>query len=470
MTNPKELNRPRLLTAPSVAKLKPAAVRLEIPDLGCPGLRLVVQPSGYKSWAMRFRNNGGHAKLTLGEVDLSGKEAATDPKIGYPLTLAAAHALAADIKRQRERDIDVVAEHKTNKQRRRDSILQRGANTFGPAARDFIDKYKVKKSGLKPRRWRETARLLGLDYPADGKPPTVIRHGLTERWAEKPIADITEDHIYHLVKEAKNDGTPGIERRNDGTSDPRGRRMADALGGLFKWLKANRKITVNPCIGLERPGAPAKRERFLNCKTDVRNADELRWFWAATDKVGEPFGSVLKLLLLTGCRLNEIARAEHSELSDDYSMLRLSGSRTKNGLPHNVPLPPLAQEMLGRIIKHPCGKFVFTTNGKTPVSGFSKIKKRLDSAMAEEANGKVEPWRLHDLRRTASTGMAGIGILPHIIEACLNHVSGAKASVAGTYNQEMYEPEKRAALRDWANHVTGIVNRTKSNVTPMRRA
>ena len=479
----KALNRPRLLTAPAVAKLKAASVRLEIPDTGCPGLRLVIQPSGSKSWAMRFRRpDGKPAKLTLGPLDPTGKEAKEDPKIGDPLTLAAAHALAADIKRQQARGIDVIAQYNTGKERSHADIKESAANTFAPAVRDFIDNYTAGKTDRKPRRWRETARILGLDYPIDGGDPTVIKGGLCERWAEKPIADITEDNIYRVVKEARDEGIPGIERRNTRKSNPRGRRMADALGAMFKWLKAERRIAVNPCIGLDRPKPPAARERVLNVKTDVRNADELRWFWAATssDKIGV-FSAVFRLLLLTGCRLNEIARMTRDELSDDHAMLRLPGSRTKNGLPHDVPLPPLARQILKGVEAVPGGSnlIVFSTTGKTPVSGFSKIKRRLDQLILEEAQketgradlrlSEMVPWRIHDLRRTASTGMAGIGVLPHVVEAALNHVSGAKAGVAGTYNVEMYEEEKRAALSRWAAHIEGLVAGRKAKVVPIKR-
>jgi integrase len=107
---------------------------------------------------------------------------------------------------------------------------------------------------------------------------------------------------------------------------------------------------------------------------------------------------------------------------------------------------------------------VFTTTGRSPVSGWSKIKRRLDEAM------KIPPWRLHDLRRTAATGMAEIGIAPHIVEAALNHVSGAKAGVAGTYNRAAYADEKRAALERWALHVQGLVSERPANVVKMRKA
>src|SRR5207237_5437057 len=100
----------------------------------------------------------------------------------------------------------------------------------------FIDGHRVRRSGLKPRRWRETARLLGLDYPADGGLPTIFNNSLSDRWRDQPIAEIDGHDVYHAIDEARRLGVPGLERRNEGVSDPRGRKMADALGTMFKWL------------------------------------------------------------------------------------------------------------------------------------------------------------------------------------------------------------------------------------------
>jgi integrase len=459
------------LTDLGVKNLKPASIPRELPDAGCSGLRLLVHPTGRKSWIMRFRERGKHGKLTLGEFDPAA-EAKDEPKIGDPLTVASAHQLCAAVKRKRKLGIDVIAAHKTEKSVRREAIVERGSNLFGSAAREFIDAH-VTKNDQRPRRWRETARNLGLDYPTAGGEPTIIQGGLAERWSEKPIAEVTEDNIYQLIREARDDGIPGINRRNRGKSNSRGRAMVLALGTLFRWLKAERRITVNPCKDIDRPAPSRSRDRVLNCKPGVRGADELRWFWAATDKLSEPFGSVLRLLLLTGCRREEIAELTHGELTDDLSMIHLPGSRTKNHLPHDVPLAPMAIEILKGVPR--LGRYVFSTNGRSAVSGFSKVKSRLDQLMAIEAakeGGRIEkPWRVHDLRRTASTGMSGLKIAPHVVEAVLNHVSGAKAGVAGVYNQERYEDEKRAALQAWSDYIEAIVSgKTATVIRPQFRA
>jgi integrase len=192
--------------------------------------------------------------------------------------------------------------------------------------------------------------------------------------------------------------------------------------------------------------------------------NEIRWLWSATENIGQPFGPLVRLLLLTGARREEIARMTWNELSNDGATLVIPASRTKNRRPHLLDLPRAAQEILGNI-KHIAGKpaYVFTTNGKTPVSGFSKIKTRLDHAILAAAKDErrkevmVPPWRLHDLRRTAATGMAAIGVQPHVIEAVLNHVSGHRAGVAGIYNRFDYRNEKREALEHWATRVLAVV-------------
>ena len=457
-----------MLTAAAVLKIKPAADRREIPDAGAGGLYFVVQPSGTKSWAMRFRRpNGDRAKLVLGPLDLTGSEIAGEPQIGQPLTLAAARALAAQINRQRAMGVDVVAVRRSEKRRSRE--LSPGASTYASAARDFVDRHARPKT----RRWRETARVLGLEYPPDGAPAT-IRGGLCDRWSDRLITEIDGDNIYAVVDEAVHHGIPGLGRKNKAASDARGRSMADALGTLFGWLHRHRRIKTNPSTGVHRPGPPPARDRALNVKTDVRNADELRWFWAACDAMGYPFGDLCKLLLLVGARREEIARMTWAELSDDLSTLRLAGNRTKNGLAFDVPLPPLAREILGSVPRVST-TYVFSTNSRTPTSGFSKFKARLDALMLAEAikeRGKsaaIAPWRVHDLRRSAATGMAGIGVNPWIIEACLNHVSGARASVAGVYNVETYKSEKRNATDRWASHIDSVVSgRADGTVVPIR--
>jgi integrase len=308
--------------------------------------------------------------------------------------------------------------------------------------------------------------LLGLAYPAsDCDPsehePEIIKDSLAARWANKPVADIDEADVLVVLDEAKRSAVPGIVPRQRGQiSDSRLRSLHAALSVFFLWAKAERLIKSNPMRELSAPSVPASRERVLS-------SSEIKWFWRATDRVGEPFGTVFKLLLLTGCRLREISDMRRDEMSDDGTAINLPSTRTKNKLPFTLPLAPSAQQLIAAF--PPQSTFVFTgRTGKTPVAGWAVSKIRLDALMRAAAKQEIPPFRLHDLRRTAVTHMAELGIQPHIVEACVNHVSGAKAGVAGVYNRAAYADEKRAAFERWAAHLQGLVSDRPANITEVR--
>jgi integrase len=449
---------PKLTVAAIEKYVADKTKRREIRDTLGPGLHLIIQPKpkGSKSWALRFRRpDGRSAKLTLGKVDLSDESKVKDePVIGGTLTLPQARELAAQIDRRRARGEDVIAAEKAKATRDAASATAAAINTFGAAAREFFGDHRTKWNAL-PRRWHEAARIIGLDWPLGTDDPakvepTIILGSLAATWADKVVATIDDHDIHSVVDTARKSGIPGMRRANRGTSDARGRKMHAALSAIFKWLLQNRRISSNPTAGVYCPGAPPPRERVL---TDA----EIVKFWNAADKADAPYGAIFKMLLLTGCRLNEVAGMRREELSDDS--WTIPSERTKNHRPLVLALPPLALALIDSD-----GTYVFSSGDK-PVTSFSRMKKVLDEAIGKG----VPPWRLHDLRRTAATGMAELGIAPHIIEAVLNHVSGAKAGVAGIYNRAVYAPEKKAALERWAAHIDGLVTGKAANVTAMRR-
>ena len=356
----------------------------------------------------------------------------------------------------------MIEEYRAQKLSRRIAAQQRAANSFGTAVVEFFRDHET-KWGSRPRRWHEDARVLGLGWPRDCDPaevePALIPGGLADRWRDKPVAAIDGNAVHLLVDDACRRGIPGLTRRNKGRSRARGRAIHAALSKFFRWCLRRRMIASNP-VG-DGPGAPPARERVL---TDA----EVRWLWLACGRLAQPYGAVIKILLLTGARLSEVVGMRRDEIGDDGATWTLPGDRTKNHRPHVLALPPLAREILDGVprIESP---FVFTTNGRRPVTCFSSNKRELDRAMlavarAERADAIVKPWRLHDLRRTAATGMAEIGIPPHVVEAVLNHVSGFRAGVAGTYNRAAYGPEKKAALERWATHVAGLVSGKRATV------
>ena len=276
----------------------------------------------------------------------------------------------------------------------------------------------------------------------------IINKGLADRWRDRAIASITSDDIEAIIDESVAKGLPGLAVKVKGANVSRGLEMHRSLSAMFGWLlkERPRRVNQNPVAGVGKPGKWASRDR------DLKSA-EIKKFWWATEQE-DTYKPILQLLLLTGCRLNEVAGMRRTEV--DGLKWTIPGSRTKNKRPHEVWLP--------KNIKLPDGPFdlVFTSTGTTPVSGWSKLKTRLDTRMG------FNDWTLHDLRRTCATGIAEIGIPPHIVEAVLNHISGAKASVAGTYNRAQYSPEKKAALERWSAHVQGLVSGRAAKVVPMK--
>jgi integrase len=210
----------------------------------------------------------------------------------------------------------------------------------------------------------------------------------------------------------------------------------------------------------------AKRERVLS---DAEVAE----IWQAAGEASEPFGPIIRLLILTGQRRGEVAGMTWGELSDDLTIWSLPAERTKNGIAHNVPLSTLVRGLLQPVMRedpgkrHASGQLIFPGVAGTPFAGWSKAKIALDNAImarrakAAETGGKppapLTPWNVHDLRRTVATGLQRLGVRLEVTEAVLNHVSGSRGGIAGVYQRHDWASEKRAALDAWATHVRSIV-------------
>jgi integrase len=436
------------LTAAAVLRLRPSSQRREIPDGGCPGLYLIVQSSGFKSWALRFRRPSGKtAKLTLGPADLTGRESEAEPVIGAPLTLASARRLATELHRQRAMGKDVVAVKHREKLERQ----VRGPATFAQAAEDFVRQYAMRKQ----RRWQQTARILGWEPTANSL--EVIPKGLSDRWRDRPLSEISGDDVHFLIDEIRSHGVPGLKARHPGESEPRARMAHSAIGTLFTWLVEKRRLTANPCTGLSRPEVGPARDRLLSDAEIIK-------LWQATETARVPFGQIIRLALLSGCRLREIADARRSEFTDDFATWEIPPERTKNKRKHILDLPPLAREILASVPPSE-SDLIFTWGNGRRISGFGQEKRQLDQAM-----GVNQPWKIHDMRRVAATGWAdALHIAPHVVEAALNHAS-AKTTVAATYNASTYRDQRKVALERWAAHVSALVSGEAAKVIPFNPA
>ncbi len=439
------------LTDAGIRKYKPNGERRRIRDTQTESFYLIIEPSGHRSFQMRFRRPGGPpGKLTLGGYDESARELEGTPIVGQPLTLAAARALAADIHRRRALGEDVIGDHKAKRRRARADIEEKAATTFAKCVRDYI----IEHARPRRRTWIETARVLGLDPDND---LALLPGGLSERWADRPVGAINSHDVWEALDEARRHGFPGLKVQRRGLSDVRARRLHAALSSLYGWLLRHRRVTANPCAGLGRAfPVPKARERALS-------PDEIRWLWAAAGKLGEPFGTIVKLLLLTGQRRDEVGGIRRAELDADLSLLSLPSTRTKNGRPHAVPLVGTAQALLAEAAARSNHEIIFSTTGHSAPSGFSRVKRRLDAEMLKIARAErgadyvIPPFTLHDLRRTAVTGLGDLGVRGEVIELLVNHAGGFRSSIAGTYNRSELMPERREALERWGNHVAGLL-------------
>lgn len=220
-------------------------------------------------------------------------------------------------------------------------------------------------------------------------------------------------------------------------------RILSNIRKLFNWCIERGIVDASPIIGLKAPTKEISRDRvledseikaiLLSCRNDVY-----------------PFRQFAPLLLATAQRRGEVAEMRWSEVNLDEKIWVIPADRSKNGKPHVVPLSAYALSLLNDVPRFVDCDFVFTTTRRSPISGFSKALRRLWTAT------KADDWRLHDLRRTAASGMARGGVAPHVVEKVLNHVSGTISGVAAVYNRYAYDPEKRSALEDWGKVLDGI--------------
>ncbi|MGV1817778.1 tyrosine-type recombinase/integrase [Agrobacterium sp. CG160-95] len=447
--------------------------RLELPDAALPGLYLIVQPSGAKSWALRYRQNGKPAKLTLGPTIIEReKPLEEDPAIGSAMTLSEARAVA-------RRELQALTEGQNLTRRKSEAAAQAVARVDD---KEFLVEAMAAKfvhGTVKPknRSWQETRRQFrteigylnreGIDEDLEAYLISRNRKGAKkppEAWLGRDIRDITKSDVVKLL-----DGL--VERGSPVTAN----RVFVTLSTFFNWMVGRDVLKVNPMTGLKKFTVESSRDRVL---TD----NEIRIFWQATKQHGYPFGPMWRLLLLTAQRRQEVSGLTWRELnlkSNEQHWL-LPKERSKNARENFIPLGGQALREIQSIERVRGCDFLFTTTATTPVSGFSRSKARLDATMLEimkkeaVARGddpkkvKLQQWGLHDLRRTAASGMARLGTAIHVTEAILNHSGGTVSGVAAIYIRHDFREEKRAALTAWEGFVMSLVGEVESNVVPLR--
>jgi integrase len=385
------------------------------------GFGLKVTPAGKKIYVLQYRMGGRNSptkRFTIAEHGEFTAEQARDEAI--------------KLRGQIRMGVDPQEEKKA---RARPAPV---AQTFAETADAYL---RHAEKGLRPSSAREWRRIVERDV----KP----------RWGKRATESITRRDVRALLEEVASRG-----------ADIQANRTLARLKTLFNWAMQQDIIPASPVAGLKPLAKEIERDRVLS-------DDEIRWFWAGCDQLGWPFGPLFKLLLLTAQRRDEVGTLEWGHLSQDGKTWTMPRERSKNDRAHEVQLSPQAAVVLGSLPRV-AETLVFTTNGARPVSGFSKAKATLDRLMEAErrkqlglpddAPPAIPGWILHDLRRTAATGMARLNFPPHVVDKILNHVAGVIRGVAGIYNRYDYLDERRAALEAWANWLDTLLAGAPANV------
>jgi integrase len=400
------------LTVSAVEKIRPPlSGQIEYFDRLLPSFGLRVSAKGSKSWFLMTRIDGHLIRMTLGKVH------------AMPL------AKARDEARRLMNMAATGQDPRLEKSEARQKQEEQRRNTFRVCAAEFLERYVAKR--LRPSTMREYRRILtGSD---------------TRHWQNLPITSINKRDVLGVIEKMEGRGSPGAAAR-----------ALAYLGKFFNWC-AERDIIETVPTDRIRPSHPTtKRDRVLS-------KSELVYVIRAIEADQSVFGALFLILLLTGQRRGEVAGMRWSEIrnfDDEDAIWEIPGDRTKNKLTHLVPLPKTVCQLIKSLPN--TGNLLFTSTGKTPVSGFGKAKARLDARVAafreEDGLEGVPSWTLHDLRRTMVTMMnEKLRIAPHVVEAVVNHVSGlAKAGVAGVYNRALYLDDRKHALTEWSRHLSII--------------
>jgi integrase len=230
-------------------------------------------------------------------------------------------------------------------------------------------------------------------------------------------------------------------------------RARATLSAFYTWAMQQGRVEANPVVGTASPEEPPPRDRVLDDR-------ELAAVWCAC--ADDEFGKIVRLLILTGCRRQEIGGMLWSEIDFDKGTWTLPAARAKNGRGHTLPLLDTVLGIIRSVPRQLGRDHLFGTLSR---HGFTSWY--LFDELAERAG--FSNWTVHDIRRSVATGMADIRIAPHVIEAVLNHQSGHKAGIAGIYNRSSYAREVQAALAQWESHIAGLISGERK-VIPFDRA
>jgi integrase len=389
------------LTELSVGRLKPPqSGRREIWDSTLPAFGLRITAAGARSYVVALRKPGAKHPSRI--------------KVGEPGTMALADARA----KARELMADPSAlEHQ-------DPVP---VDTVATVIEQFIARDQKPRN----RHWHEVEQILNRELAP---------------WLARPIQSITRRDVIERL-DAIADRAP-----------VRANRVLAWTRRLFGWALERDVIAASPVAGIRAPTREVARDRVLE-------PDELAAVWQASEALQWPFRQIVQLLAVTAARKGEVTHMRWQDINLEQRLWTVPKELNKSHRVHEVPLSDLAMEILIGLPRVGTGSLVFPANrvGSTnPVSGFGKIKARLDRLSG------VENWRLHDLRRTAASGMARLGHPPHVIASVLNHAPASTLGISAVYNRHRYSDEKCAALNAWSREIERLIGRGETKVVNLR--
>jgi integrase len=364
-------------------------------DAGCPGFGVKVTPKGRKVFIVLYRTGGAGSKLRKFTIGPYGR-----------VTLHQARVVAQKVFAARLEGRDLAAEKQTARRR-----------VVADRVDDLLGSYIAQHLGQN-RSGGEIGRLL--------------RRELGKAWSGRSIHDITKRDVVEVVSAVEQRGTLGAANKT-----------LKSTKTFLRWCVGRAILDRSPAEGIPMPTKVTSRDKVL---TDQELALVIR----AARKMGGPFGGIVELLALTGQRREEVTQMTWDELDIEQRVWTLPGSRTKNGKKHVVHLSEQAIAVLNGMEEK--GPFIFSVFGTRPFHDFSRVKRVLDGLSA------VSQWRLHDLRRTCVSGMARLGVAPHVADKILNHQVGTISGVAAVYQRHEFLAERRAALDLWGAHVAGLID------------
>lgn len=388
------------LTQKTVAALTVPSGKLDVFawDSMVRGFGVKVSSGGSRKWVVQFRpaDQRSTKRMTVGDVAV----------------------LSLDEARARAKDVLADVQKGNDPHAARAAAKAENAATVGDLVRDYLT-------------YCETRQRPGTLY--------LSRLHLGRHWQPlhaKPAAKVTRaDVADRLTILAKDSG--GVSAN----------RCRSALSALYAWAIAEGRVQANPVEGTRKPAAERPRERVLS-------EDEIAAVWRACRD--DAHGRIVKLLILTGQRRDEVGGLTDAELDLDAGLWNLPGQRAKNHNAHVIPLSTLAVDIL-RVVPRLSGRSHIFGEAQAGFSGWSRCKSRLDDRIAEGRETALPAWTLHDIRRSVATHLADrLGIAPHVIETLLNHRSGLRGGIGAVYNRGRYLAECRDAVDRWAEHIAKL--------------